>query len=369
MSWLKKFLPIVEDRPRGPGNGFGFQVLRNISPQLEVEPWFDFVCGINGRQIEDGNHILFTQEIRNCAGRDVTLIVWSAKGQRLRDIMIALPPDATGLGLTLQWCPLTVTEDVWHILDVAPNSPADHAGLLPYGDYIIGTPEGIVRGESGLGELVEDHIDRPLRLYVYNHEYDITRELTITPRRNWGGEGALGCVLGFGALHRLPAPLTEPPQAPGETLFDYTAPDQSGLNQFPPTEPAFIIPAASQYSAPSQSPFQALSPSPHYTNLQQLSSPPPPAKGTSRHKYRHGHPMNSSAMDAYMKEEEQKSLEHDFPSRTGSPAVAGGGSLPPPPRSSLPPPPRRTQTPLVNTYSPVPNLGQAYTGGGGDDID
>lgn len=70
--------------------------------------------------------------------------------------MIALPPDATGLGLTLQWCPLTVTEDVWHILDVAPNSPADHAGLLPYGDYIIGTPEGIVRGESGLGELVED---------------------------------------------------------------------------------------------------------------------------------------------------------------------------------------------------------------------
>lgn len=70
--------------------------------------------------------------------------------------MIRLPPDASGLGLTLQWCPLAVAEDIWHILDVAPNSPADHAGLLPYGDYIIGTPEGIVRGESGLGELVED---------------------------------------------------------------------------------------------------------------------------------------------------------------------------------------------------------------------
>lgn len=74
----------------------------------------------------------------------------------MRDVMIRLPPDASGLGLTLQWCPLAVTEDVWHILDVAPSSPADHAGLLPYGDYIIGTPEGIVRGESGLGELVED---------------------------------------------------------------------------------------------------------------------------------------------------------------------------------------------------------------------
>lgn len=41
-------------------------------------------------------------------------------------------------------------------MDVIPNSPADHAGLLPYGDYVIGSPEGIVRGESGLGELVDD---------------------------------------------------------------------------------------------------------------------------------------------------------------------------------------------------------------------
>jgi hypothetical protein len=45
---------------------------------------------------------------------------------------------------------------VWHILDVTPDSPADVAGLLPYWDYVIGTPEGLVRGESGLGELIED---------------------------------------------------------------------------------------------------------------------------------------------------------------------------------------------------------------------
>src|SRR5262245_27992848 len=63
-------------------------------------------------------------------------------------------------------------------------------------------------------------MNRPLRLLVYNHEYNVTRPVTITPSRSWGGEGALGCVLGFGALHRIPAPLEEPPQAPGETLFD-----------------------------------------------------------------------------------------------------------------------------------------------------
>ena len=47
-------------------------------------------------------------------------------------------------------------EDVWHILDVSPNSPADLAGLLPYGDYVIGSPEGTVKGESGLVELIEE---------------------------------------------------------------------------------------------------------------------------------------------------------------------------------------------------------------------
>lgn len=30
---------------------FGFQVLRNQNPELAVEPWFDFVVGINGRMI------------------------------------------------------------------------------------------------------------------------------------------------------------------------------------------------------------------------------------------------------------------------------------------------------------------------------
>ena len=74
-------------------------------------------------------------------------------------------PAATGsLGLSLQWTPLAVVSNIWHVLDVPANSPAEAAGLLPYSDYILGTPEGALHGESGLGELVEDHIGRPLRL-------------------------------------------------------------------------------------------------------------------------------------------------------------------------------------------------------------
>lgn len=30
---------------------FGFQVLRNTNLDLAIEPWFDFIVGINGRPI------------------------------------------------------------------------------------------------------------------------------------------------------------------------------------------------------------------------------------------------------------------------------------------------------------------------------
>jgi len=49
MSWLKKFLPIGEERRQGVS--FGFQVLKNTNKFIAIEPWFDFICGINGRLV------------------------------------------------------------------------------------------------------------------------------------------------------------------------------------------------------------------------------------------------------------------------------------------------------------------------------
>lgn len=219
----------------GPHPPFGFQILRNKNAEISLEPWFDFIVGINGRQIvscfchmgtlltsqDNPDPFLFATEIRNCAGSDVSLTYFCAKGQQILTLSIPVPTPSPTLGLTLQWTSLALADQVWHILSVQPNSPADLAGLLPYGDYIVGTPEGQIHGEAGLGELVEEYVSRELRLWIYNHEFDITRLVTITPSKSWGGEGALGCVLGFGALHRLPAPLTEGPVAgPGEALFE-----------------------------------------------------------------------------------------------------------------------------------------------------
>ena len=258
-------------------------------------------------------------EVKNCAGTNISLGVFSAKGHAIREQFVSVP-DTGSLGVSLQWTPLATTEDVWHILDVSPNSPADLAGILPYSDYIIGSPEGPMRGENALPELIEAYLNRPLRLYVYNNEYDVTRTVDITPSRAWGGEGALGCVLGYGALQRLPAPLTEPSQAPGETLFEAA--------RFSNEEPRASAAAFHQQGATPDMLAPATAPP-----LAATGGPPKAAKKARAH-----HNIAPAAgMDEYLKEEEQKSRELD---RGSTPKAAS--SLPPPPKGG---PPKASKSP------------------------
>lgn len=35
-------------------SSYGFQVLRNTTTELPVEPWFDFIIGINGHAVVSG---------------------------------------------------------------------------------------------------------------------------------------------------------------------------------------------------------------------------------------------------------------------------------------------------------------------------
>lgn len=342
-------------------SGYGFQVLRNKNPEIPLEPWYDIVVGLNNRQLvchslrrqcfanppqDSADPNLFATEVRNCAGSSVSLTVWSAKGSRSRILTLPVPTPSPTLGLTLQWTPLSVTEDVWHVLDVIANSPADNAGLLPYGDYIVGTPEGNVHGESGLGELVEDYLGRSLRLYVYNHEYAVTRLITLTPSRSWGGSGALGCVLGFGALHRLPAPMEEPIAAADGTVFE------SARFSNEENRPSSIQPAmqSSSYPPPSSAtqssdmlvPAAMTSPPPPPPQSATISATAGPPKGTTR-KPRAAAASNMT-FDEYFREGEQKSKEEDFAPRTKSVVPP-----PPPPKSAKAPPQAKSPEPVAET--------------------
>lgn len=164
---------------------------------------------------------------------------------------------------------------------------------------------------------------------MYNNEYDVTRELTIQPSRDWGGEGALGCVLGYGALHRIPAPLSEPVAEPGSTLFDgeparfsneesrASALSGTGASATPTTPSEFLIPA------------------------QLTGAAPPPATSSDKAHKKHGHgrghdktvQIKGGKLDDYFMEGEQKSRQLDYvPS-----AKSTGTPPPPPPKSGGPP--------------------------------
>lgn len=252
-----------------------------------------------------------------------------------------IPATNPSLGLALQLAPLNSTQNIWHVLSIPSSmSPAFRAGLLPHSDYIIGTPSGTLRGESALGELVEDHLDRTLVLWVYNSEFDVVREVELVPTRGWGGEGAVGAELGFGALHRLPIGLGEEVEGPGEVVFetreDGTAspmPTAASYN----TSGNFLVPAN-------------MTSVPPLASQTQVTSPPEGRSPSNRRgKPRHASPNN--AFDDYFAEGEQKSREQDFaPSRKGTP-------LPPPPKAGVSPshtePPVATEEPVEGGPGPT----------------
>jgi S1-C subfamily serine protease len=46
-------------------------------------------------------------------------------------------------------------DNVWHVLDVIEGSPAESAGLVPYGDWIVGWSGGALHAEGDFYDLVE----------------------------------------------------------------------------------------------------------------------------------------------------------------------------------------------------------------------
>ena len=60
------------------------------------------------------------------------------------------------LGLSMRMCePEFAMDNVWHVLDVLEGSPAESAGLVPYGDWIIGWSGGVLSAEGDFYDVVE----------------------------------------------------------------------------------------------------------------------------------------------------------------------------------------------------------------------
>ncbi|KAG6813583.1 hypothetical protein H0H92_009627 [Tricholoma furcatifolium] len=141
--------------------------------QTSIEPFFDFVVGFEGDSLSNDNAIDVSQLekiVEAHEGRTLNLLVWSGKSLKTRVVPIRpsrdwsqsanlTSPSASQpslLGLSMRMCePETATENVWHVLDVIEGSPAESAGLVPMGDWILGWSGGVLGAENDFYDLVE----------------------------------------------------------------------------------------------------------------------------------------------------------------------------------------------------------------------
>ncbi|XP_051814772.1 Golgi reassembly-stacking protein 2-like [Acanthochromis polyacanthus] len=243
-----------------PGGGTeGYHVLRvqENSPghRAGLEPFFDFIISICDTRMNRDNDTL-KELLKINVERPIKMLLYSSKTLAVRETTVT-PSTMWGgqglLGVSIRFCSFEgVNENVWHVLEVEANSPAALAGLRPHADYIIGA-DSVMNESEDLFSIIETHEGKELKLYVYNTDTDNCREVVITPNSDWGGEGSLGCGIGYGYLHRIPTlPFAEGKNIsfPAQTPNEPGSPPKDGftevhLSAVVPTVPVVVSSSAS----------------------------------------------------------------------------------------------------------------------------
>lgn len=302
----------------------GFRVLHveDNSPASAagIEPLFDYIVAVNGTRFgtDDSDYRASDvyadhSPVYECeaaivdAQGSLYLTVFSAKGKEERDVHIDIPP-ASLVGISLQWTPLSAADNVWHVLNVTPNSPAEKAGLKSHADYIVACESGFLEtgGEHRLAEVIA-HANPTdgIILYVYNRDYNIVRPARVFP----SAQGKLGCGVGYGLLHSLPKPAIDRSTMAG-TIFDESSVDTASLQPLNPLVPVPLPPQPLESIDSEHTPTNAARMRPRV------------------HEHGHVKPRNGQDLpdlNAYFSEQSQISRSIDGGSRT----VAS--DVPPPP--------------------------------------
>ncbi|CAH0519095.1 unnamed protein product [Peronospora belbahrii] len=86
----------------------------------------------------------------------------------------------------------------FRILGIQEQSPASTVGFVSFFDFIL-EANGIRLDtrDATLLELIAHSEDRAMQLRVFNVKSQTTRELYLTPSRNWPGKGLLGVTIRF----------------------------------------------------------------------------------------------------------------------------------------------------------------------------
>ncbi|XP_045712472.1 Golgi reassembly-stacking protein 1 [Phyllostomus hastatus] len=279
------------EQPAETSEGFHLHGVQENSPaqQAGLEPYFDFIITIGHSRLNKETDTL-RDLLKANVEKPVKLEVFNMKTMKVREVEV-VPSNMWGgpglLGASVRFCSFhRANEHVWHVLDVEPSSPASLAGLRPYTDYVIGSDQLLQESEDFF-TLIESHEGKPLKLMVYNSETDSCREVSVTPNAAWGGEGSLGCGIGYGYLHRIPIQPPsyhkKPPGAPPPG----TPPSGTPPPGTPPPgvpQPDTLQPGAPPPGTPSQGalPSGTLPPGP---SPQDSPAPPGPDAGARQGGY------------------------------------------------------------------------------------
>ncbi|XP_041698350.2 Golgi reassembly-stacking protein 1a [Coregonus clupeaformis] len=200
----------------GGTDGYHVHGVQENSPaeKAGLEPFFDFILSLGDHRLNQENDTL-KDLLKANVEKAVTMEVYSTKTMKLREVEV-VPSNMWGgqglLGASVRFCSYQgANENVWHVLDVDVNSPAALASLQAHSDFIVGADQ-VLQDSEDFFSLIEAHEGKPLKLLIYNTETDACREVVVTPNGAWGGEGSLGCGIGYGYLHRIPTMFPSLPE-------------------------------------------------------------------------------------------------------------------------------------------------------------
>ena len=190
----------------------GYRVLgvQPDSPAAKVGlvSFFDFIVSANGVPFTAMDDT-FVTVIKESEDKPLPLTVYNCKCHKTREVTL-IPsrswPGEGMLGVKIRFDSYTnAEENLCRVLSVAPNSPAELAGLKPQTDFLLGTTTVVFNDTSALAAELEANIDVPVEFYVYDSAADEVRIAIVMPSADWGGVGLLGADAAHGYLHRLPS--------------------------------------------------------------------------------------------------------------------------------------------------------------------
>lgn len=228
-----------------------------------LEAFFDFILSADGTILTEDS-LVFAQKIKEAENGRVLLKVYNTRSQSTREITIQ-PRQWAGkglLGATVRYDRFDASDESQgiRVLEVFPNSPAAHAGLVPYQDFLLGTPTSVFSDLDELVEAVSGSLKQRIQVIVYNADSETVREVVLVPNLEWGGDGCIGCDIGTGLLHRMPPPRRPIGNPAAAALAAAAVANASFTPAVPPLPPSAFRPVPAAVPPPAYTMDPAVAP-------------------------------------------------------------------------------------------------------------